>query len=248
MPQFDHYAFRARLQPALFTLFPLALAVIAWTGGKQPWMAVLWTFGGTAGATYFLAVAVRNRGKQIEPTLWSMWGGAPTTQLLRHAGPANPIMRERWHRYLARLLAVRLPTAEEEAADRPAADHAYEAGTKLLIAKTRDTKKYSLIYKENVAYGFCRNLYAMRPIGIFIAGVGLVASAGASIGDRGHEIRFVAWACVALNSVFLLGWVTRVTADWVKVPAFAYAERLLEAVESLSRAKAVSAATAAPSK
>lgn len=35
MQLFDHYSFRARLQPALFTLLPLALGVLAWTGTKK---------------------------------------------------------------------------------------------------------------------------------------------------------------------------------------------------------------------
>src|SRR5258708_1403854 len=159
---FDHYSFRARLQPALLTLLPAALGVFAWTGPGEKWVSALWTLFGTAGGTYFLAMVARNRGKQIEPALWRSWGGAPTTQLLRHSGSANPVMRERWHKYLSRLLSKSFPTPEDETGDPVSADNLYAAGVKILIDKTRDTKAYPLVYKENVQYGFCRNLYAMR--------------------------------------------------------------------------------------
>lgn len=242
MQLFDHYSFRARLQPALFTLLPLALGVFAWTGTKTPWMSIVWTFCGTAGATYFFAVVVRNRGKQIEPGLWQSWQGSPTVQLLRHSGRANPVMRERWHKYLAKLLGTGMPNAKEETTNPVAADQAYEAAVKLLIAKTRDTKKFPLLYKENVSYGFCRNVYAMRPIGILFSVVGFATGIAAALTfARTQDLQILAWACSAINALFLLGWTTRVNAEWVKVPAFAYADRLFETIETLSRAKAKTA-------
>src|SRR6266446_5216374 len=52
---FDHYSFRARLQPALLTLLPAAIGVFAWTGPGVKWSSALWTLFGTAGGTFFLA-------------------------------------------------------------------------------------------------------------------------------------------------------------------------------------------------
>jgi len=40
------------------------------------------------------------------------------------------------------------------------------AGVKLLIDKTRDTKAYPLVYKENVQCSSCRNLYGMQKMAI----------------------------------------------------------------------------------
>ena len=141
MKLFDHYSFRARLQPALFTLLPAAIGIFAWTGPGVKWQSALWTLFGTVGGTFFLGILARSLGKQIEPGLWQSWGGPPTTQLLRHSGSGNPVLRERWHKCLSKLLGQPLPTAEEEAADPVSADEAYRAGTKLLINKTRDVKK-----------------------------------------------------------------------------------------------------------
>ena len=161
---FDQYSFRARLQPALLTLFPAAVAIFSWTGPEGRWQSFLWTLFGTMGGTYFLAVFARNLGKQLEPKLWGSWGGAPTTQYLRHSGPANPVMRERWHQSLSKLVGRTLPTHEEEKHNPSDADNVYNAAVKLQIGKTRDTKKYSMLFKKNTHYGFCRNLFAMKRI------------------------------------------------------------------------------------
>jgi hypothetical protein len=227
---FDHYALRARLQPALITLLPLALGVFAWSEPGGRWMTTLWTVLGTSGATYLVAIIARNRGEAIEGGLWDSWGGSPTTQLLRHSGSANPILREFWHDSLAKFLKRALPSAGDEIADPKAADALYGAVTRLLINERRDTKKHPLVYKENVNYGFSRNLFAMRPIGIAVSTAGLVASAAASryAPTSSGEIQILPYVSSAACLLLLLCWLFVVRADWVKVAAVAYAERLLE--------------------
>jgi hypothetical protein len=229
---FDHYSFRARLQPALLTLLPAAVGLFAWTGPGVKWESALWTLFGTAGGTYFLAIIARNSGKRIEPGLWQSWGGAPTTQMLRHAGPANPVMRERWHKTLSKLLCKSFPTTQEEAANPASADDFYNAAVKLQIGKTRDTKKYHLLFKENMQYGFCRNLYAMKPTGIILAIFGFMASIAAALWfiHNGNP-KIAPWVCSAINLLFLFWWLFVIKSDWVKVPALAYAERLFESTE-----------------
>ena len=239
---FDHYGFRARLQPALFTLLPMALGIFAWTGPGVKWETALWTLFGTVGGTFFLAILARNRGKQIEPGLWLSWGGSPTTQLLRHSGIGNPVMRERWHKYLAKLLGKRFPTEQDEVNDRARADDIYNAAIKLLINKTRDTKKFHLVYKENIQYGYCRNLYAMRVMGIIFSFVGLISCSAAGVWTA-HlgDPKLYPWVCLAAEVLFLVWWIFTIKADWVKVPAFAYAERLLESTENLTHSKKANA-------
>src|ERR1700730_13897443 len=79
---FDHYSFRARLQPAFLTLLPLVVGALAWAEPGAKWFTLLGSLLSTAGLTFFLANFARNRGKAIEPALWKSWGGAPTTLLL----------------------------------------------------------------------------------------------------------------------------------------------------------------------
>jgi hypothetical protein len=145
---------RARLQPALLTLLPAVIGIFAWTDPGVKWQSALWTLFGTAGGTFFLAAFARNAGKKLEPRLWESWGGAPTTQLLRHSGTSNSALREPWHKCLGKLLGKTLPSARDETDDPASADDIYSAGVKLLINKTRDTRKFHLICKENVNYVF----------------------------------------------------------------------------------------------
>jgi hypothetical protein len=235
---FDQYSVRARLQPALLTLLPGAIAIFAWTGPGIKWESALWTLIGTAGGTYFLAILARNFGKQIEPELWRSWGGAPTTQLLRHSGPANSVMRERWHNYLSGLLGKTFPTPQEEIVDPIRADEIYNAAVKLQIGKTRDTKKYYLLFKENMQYGFCRNLFAMRSTGIIFSmlGIALCCCAGVWYVHTGRS-NIAPWVCAGVDALLLFWWIFTINANWVKIPAFAYAERLFESVEMKGRTK-----------
>ncbi len=239
---FDHYSFRARLQPALLTLLPAALGIFAWTGSGVKWQSALWTLFGTVGGTFYLAILARNCGKQIEPDLWQSWGGSPTTQLLRHAGTGNPILRERWHKFLSKLLGKPLPTLQEEQADPKSADDIYNAGIKLLINRTRDVKKFHLIYKENIQYGYCRNLFAMRFMGLTFSLLGSGACLAAGLWNTyTGDPKIYSWVCLAADIVFLVWWVFVITPAWVRVPASAYAERLLESIENIPQPRKASA-------
>ena len=244
---FDHYSFRARLQPALLTFLPAAIGIFAWTGPGVKWQSALWTLFGTAGGTFFLAILARNFGKQIETELWRSWGGSPTTQFLRHAGIGNPVLRERWHKCLSKLLGQPMPTAEQEAVDPIGADHTYNAGVKLLINKTRDTKKFHLLYKENIQYGYCRNLYAMRIMGIILAVLGAGACLAAGLWNLLNVTpKTYPWVCLGAEVMLLVWWLVTITANWVKVPAFAYAERLLESTENLTPSRKAPVAAGGP--
>jgi hypothetical protein len=231
---FDHYSLRARLQPALLASMPLVVGAVAWLKLSAWWPSAIWGLFVTAGFTFFLANVARNRGKALEPTLWSIWGGAPTTQLLRHSGPANPVMRERWHKQLAKILGKKLPTKEQELKDGAQADAIYEAGVRLLIGKTRDVKAYPLVYGENVSYGFCRNLFGLKSIGISVSLFGLAASIASGLALGLSVTDLLPWICATICLFQLLWWIFIVRADWVKVPAMNYAQHLLESAEKAS--------------
>ena len=235
---FDYYSFRARLQPAFLALVPLALGAFAWAQPGAKWLTAIWSLLGAAGFTFFLANVARNRGKSIEPELWESWGGTPTTQLLRHSGPGNSDLRERWHKQLSKLLGKPLPTPEEERNNPVRADEMYEAATHLLIGKTRDIKTFPFVYRDNVNYGFCRNLFALRRLGITAALLGLLASAGAGWWSlKAGKLEYLPWGCALICGGLLLWWIFTVTSQWVKVPAMNYAHHLLEATEKISRVK-----------
>ena len=230
-----HYSYRARFQPVLLVLLPLALGVFVWTWPNTKWESGLWTIFITSGVAYFSAIFARNLGKKTERKLWESWGGAPTTQLLRYSGSLNPILRQRWHNKLSQILERTFPTKQNEDDNPKEADKLYESAVTLLRIKTRDIKKFNLIYSENASYGFCRNLVAMRTIGICTAllGVALTASAGIWFYMHNKAVSPYMAVCLGVNISSLFLWVLVIKPSWVKTSAFAYARRLLEAIEEI---------------
>lgn len=234
---FDAYTWRARIIPVFVVIFPLAVAVALWAPG----LALIGRLAGMVlvpfGVAMLMSQIGTDLGKRREPRLWGKWGGAPTTQLLRHGNDkANPVIRERYHKRLAALQPdLTLPTAEEEAGDAARADHAYEACVRYLITRTRDRKRFPLLFGENVNYGFRRNLWGMKPFGALFSLAGL-AACGLYLRLYWESFRFVSAegaAGAAINLALLLFWLFWVTPSWVRIAGDAYAERLLETCEEL---------------
>jgi hypothetical protein len=230
----DTYTARARLLPALIVALPLGVATLAWfpngvVGWGPLWALVVWS-----GGTVLLAEVGRDAGKRKEPALFASWGGKPTTRLLRHQGTTNRPLLERRHTKLASLSGIAEPTAAREAADPHAADEVYEAWSRVLRDRTRDRKTFDLIFAENCSYGFRRNLWGMKRFGIVLAIAGLAAIAVIPGLDPSARVmpRLGATALTgAVNLLLVICWSFIIVPAWVRVPAEAYAERLLEACE-----------------
>lgn len=145
--KFDTYSFRARVLPVYLTLAPaiLLLAVLAPDGVKLP-------LGGAAAVvfvpiSFFLSQVGADFGKRLEKGLWRKWGGPPTTRFLRHGNHEfNEVTRHRVHEKL-RSLGLKVPTREEQQQDERAADRYYESCTEEFIRRTRDDKRFPLIFK-----------------------------------------------------------------------------------------------------
>ena len=162
--KFDGYTLQARLMPTYVVLLPLAIGLQVWL----PEGAILERLGTILVAPAPLAILLaqlgRDRGYRLQKQLWTGWGGAMTTQMLRHRRTdGNPVMRQSYHACIERLFPdLNIPTSEEENATPQAADRVYEAATKKLIAATRDRDRFPLIYKENVSYAFRRARLSAR--------------------------------------------------------------------------------------
>lgn len=236
LPEFipDTYTCRARLFPALLVALPLSLATLAWfpsgpTGWETLWGLIVWS-GGTA----LIAQIGRDWGKNKEAKLFKLWGGKPTTRLLRHRDAPNKITLKRRHSTLQRLLpALKFPTLDEEQAAPKRADEVYDAVVTFLREKTRDREKFHLIFEENCNYGFRRNLWGMKSLGITTAVIGVLAVV-IDIFVNGVLIPPLAVMSGSVSLLFLLGWGLLITPKWVKTTGEAYAERLLESSEALA--------------
>src|SRR5262249_16189353 len=131
-----------------------------------------------------------------------------------------------------------LPNKLSEATDPDAADSVYDACTRFLRERTRDKTAFRMVFIENVNYGLRRNLWAMKAVGITLSLLGAAASLLAVVlKSADGTIPYMAGFATILNSAMLTFWLLRITPVWVRIPAFAYAEQLLAACESVQDQK-----------
>ncbi len=234
----DGYERPARLYPALLLIAPLVAATVAILSAK---LTGLQSFAATVvgcGGAFLLTQLGRDSGKKGEKRLFEKWGGLPSVAIFRHRDTRlDSITKVRYHKKLAGLVReAKAPTIEQEQADPVAADEVYIAWSNYLRVNTRDAKKFTLLFHENINYGYRRNVWGLRPIGIIVCVVSCLAC-GVQLyvvhQSKGKLDEAVAGAG-AFAFVLLMLWVFRFTENWVRVPADAYAVRLVECAEALA--------------
>jgi len=232
----DSYTLQARLCPALLVGLPVGLAIIAWFPAQFVGWGLLVSVTTSSGFSVLLAQLTRDAGKQKEPYLFQQWGGTPTTQLLRHRDAGlDPHTKARYHAKLERLLPdAPAPSTRKESANPEAADQTYSSWVKYLLEKTRDPKQFPLIVQENVSYGFRRNLWGWKVLGLLLSVGSLIVCVWAAIRHWNHESLPAAAIVASFLDVFLIvAWIFLIRPTWIRRAAFAYAAQLLAACEGL---------------
>lgn len=233
---FDEYSLNARVRPALLALLPATLfAYLAFPQLYQLLAGAIGIFV-VFGIVTALAHFSRSRGRAAESELYAVWGGKPTTALLRHSDVhLDPVTKRRYHDFLAKNIENwRIPTEEEELREPRKADQAYESAVRWLLEHTRDQKRYALLFKENISYGFRRNCYGIKWLAAMLAIAPLMAAAMDLVSPSVSFFRLGGLSILvsATLSAALLGWWLFVVREaWVKDAAIAYAIRLLAACE-----------------
>jgi hypothetical protein len=239
-PAVDAYSFQARVIPVATVCLPplILLGTGVVTGARLGIaaglvMAVLAAIAGQLG---------RDRGRALQPDLWSGWGGSPTLQRLRYRDQGDHGRVARLHSRIEAVLGDTLPTADEELADPPAADARYEEVSARIRALTQDHSRFGRLFAENVSYGQRRNLLGLRPIGMAVAFVTLVGCCVLLLATHGSSAdrlgRYGPGLGVSLGVLAL--WVLVVTPQWVRVPADAYAEQFVGVVDQLHHERGAS--------
>jgi len=237
----DPYERQARLYPALLAGLPVIVMATVLYGSNSVITAAS-TVAVSCGGLYLLANIARERGRRLEPILFASWGGKPTTQLLRHRdqnieGPT----KQRYHAFLSRMINLSFPNKNEEKTNPVDADDIYQSAVRWLLNHTRDKSKYKMIFDENIAYGFRRNAYGLKAIGV---GICLVTSTWVLISEGIVRVGKVSGVLVnpasastavlislAVSAMMLLVWLSYFTERTVRNAAFTYAETLLRACE-----------------
>ncbi len=242
--EFDEYSFNARVMPAFFLVFPVVLTIFSLYEPSRTWGGVVMTFIASFGVVSFAANQLSTKGNNLQSRLFAKWGGAPTTIVMRYSDDTLDTFTKK--RYMAKLASQipRFPkiTPELERLKPREVDDLYRSATNYLREKTRDSKLYPLVMKENINYGFSRNIRAVKWLGLTLT----VGSLGSCIGmiwfkylkgvssvnvDLMLEIPFAYLSLIPLLLFVLFIWGFWVSEGWVKVRAFAYAKALLASCE-----------------
>lgn len=237
---FDEYSLNARVRPALLAL--LSLTVFSYLAFPQLYnvlagaISIFVVFGLVTALAHFC----RSAGRAVENKLFSAWGGKPTTIMLRHKDAhIDSITKTRYHEFLAKNIDSWVaPNEEDELHDPCKADQAYDSAVRWLLEYTRDQKRYPILFKENISYGFRRNCYGIKWLAAILALVPLMVVLvdllieNVSIVSLGE---LTTWVSVCFSAVLFGWWVFVVREAWVKDAATAYAVRLLAACESDGR-------------
>jgi ABC-type multidrug transport system fused ATPase/permease subunit len=243
----DPYERQARLYPALLVVLPLLATIMLLYAPQASSFSVALTIAISCGGLYLLTNLCREFGKRLEERLFQQWGGKPTTQLLRHRDKTiDTITKRRYHSFLATKINHAFPDEDQERNNPDAADEVYQSGIRWLLNHTRpnDSKKFDLLFKENVSYGFRRNALGLRPLGLIISIVSLLwalVAADVLVGSTHKYIDIAALSqmpapaisCLTLSAVMILVWLVFFTRASLRTAAFTYAEMLLRACETL---------------
>jgi hypothetical protein len=238
LPLPDRYDWTARVTPGLLTLLPaLVMAAI--------WLPTVWTALGalsgllaTCGATYLMAQVARHRGRRLQAR-FAEDGPELTIALMRHGDPRIDVLtKARYHQALSR----------QGLDDKDQADLRFRACATWLREATRDQRKFPLLMAENIAYGFRRNLLAMKPIAlaILLAALGLNLWALRRVWSGWDE---TAWKALIVEA-FLFGgtvlWAAVINRDFLREASLSYGLRLLACCDTLPKSKGAKKTTKPP--
>ncbi|MGQ0823779.1 MAG: hypothetical protein ACT4OX_01905 [Actinomycetota bacterium] len=156
--------------------------------------------------------------------------------LLLSVPSENTALRDRRRENLTQVTGVALLDRAAENQDPARAADVVEAAVASLRTKTRDKQRFELLFAENKGYGFERNLLGLRPIGMFVSVVCLVAAvvlliltATDTIDSGVPELSVAIALCAALVGV----WIGYPSAVRVRQAAGKYADALLDAASAL---------------
>jgi hypothetical protein len=183
---------------------------------------------------YVMSDWMRVRGQNLEKQLFQKWGGQPTTLMLFWDDTAlSHDDKKRCYDFFSQNeKTTHVPTPEEQRKAPGTAKTHFDSLIKWLRENRRDN---ALVLNENAWYGFCRNVYASKWIGvalsvicalilIFLMRDAMMQSR--SLEDFYRRVEVEPVAILAIEVALFILFVTRKEA-WVKRAATGYARALL---------------------
>ena len=174
--------------------------------------------------------------------------GKPSVAMLRHSDTRlSASTKNRYRAFLQRVVpGLALASAEDERANPEEAEDGYESANSWLLAQTRDRERFGLLFRENINYGFRRNVWALRPwafaleaVAIMVVGVVALEPWTGELSTTLRAIGVEVWASLVLTVVHGFFFAIKIREGWVRLAAEAYAQQLLAGCDVLESGRAV---------
>jgi len=219
---FDKYTIKARLLPTFIMILPIIM-LLFYSYDKYNYVFIFIMFIFVIILTYAFSYHVRERGKKIEIKQKNIWGGLPTTILLRHR--SNFLKTDDYHKLFKSNFNITLPSIEEEEENPENADQQYETAITLLKEKTR---KNEILLNENIDYGFIRNCLGIKTLSLSISTiVFLIFILMYYFDSKTIIINNNALLFIIILISLILWWVFTISKKRLKTSAYNYAKQLL---------------------
>lgn len=231
----NKYELNARIYPVIIVVLPILILGIYFSIDSQNIYNAIGGIGLITLLLFIFGQLGRDSGKKAEKKLWNEWGGAPSTQILRIRNTVlDKFTTQEIHKNLHMKTSIGFSYMKDlEESSSHQADEVYLAWANYLRGSTRDTSKYKLLFQENINYGFRRNLWGIKSVGILIViGSILIITIHSYFKDQLFEAsNYLLWTSLIILIILFIFWVLIVNKKWIKIVAFAYAERLIEALK-----------------
>jgi len=228
----DDYTIKARVIPALIVITPY-LQILPNSSTSIIQFINHLILNGIF--LFIISNIVRGFGEKKERKLFKEWGGLPSTIILRHRdNTVSAILKKRYHDILAKKITIKFPLAEEEQTSPEKSDDIYSTSVKWLLEQTRDKSRFYLLSQENISYGYWRNVWALKPIGIIVTIFSLllcIPNTLVKINAQTFDENALIPPIMCLGILWF--WFFIVTKEQVKEAAYVYAKTLLAQCDAI---------------
>jgi hypothetical protein len=159
----DTYEINARVLPSMLIVIPISLLIVQLGWKHQNYLEMI---GWGAGIEIVFAIMVSKIGHAMgvrkESKLIKIWGGLPTHVWLRKTDKTHSEQQKSaWRRSVSALSGLDVEKAVQADGDEEA-DRVISDAIMTCRNKIRGTEGSELLHKQNISYGFSRNLAGLK--------------------------------------------------------------------------------------
>jgi hypothetical protein len=236
LEHFDLYTVKARLAPAIIAVAPSIALLIAILDLQSFDASHVWASIGLIVVLFALSNVSRDAGKKVQNRVYRDNDGWPTFDPIYYSDRTfSDNAKSRYLTFLAEKLGRPYPSMQDVIENPVSAKQFYNEAATWLREATRDTNQFRIIYEENIAYGYYRNLLGLKWVSLFLNFAVMVICILVIFkyipwfSNQEASLRYV----LLVSSIHALYLIFGVTTGRMKDASKRYARQLLLACESL---------------